>query len=354
VGLRRPLAVPVARVPKGESTKQPGRSTTTTSVRRLFSAVLLPAVVLFHLAATLAPSQPPKPPVRVTAHTGKVVALAFSPNGKILATAGEDRWVRLWDPATGKEKATLKKHGEGVLALAFSPDGKTLATGDGGLLRVWDLPTGREAPALRLEDDLVRLLAFSPDGKTIAEAGFQWKIRLWDLAEGKVRATLPAKDKEALTGQITALAFRPGSPILASSGWDECIRLWNPVTQKQEAVLQGHREVVRCLAFSPDGKTILSGGDDRDVRVWDVATGKGKGSLARTPCWIFCLAFSPNGKLAAVADRDSVRLLDFPSGRTRDVRRNPAQCLAFNPDGKTLALGLEDGSVLFWDVPASE
>src|SRR5262245_36013265 len=217
----------------------------------------LVALVLGLGAVGTSPLNAQEPRLRATlkAHgndtaTG-VSALAFSRDGKLLVTGGWDRAVRLWDVATGKEKATLKGHTEGIDCVAISPDGTLLAwagrqfmdeTDDEKTVRLWDVTTGKEKAALaffRAES-----LAFSRDGKLLAAGGGR-TVRLWDVATGKERAALQHKGgvkAPAVSNDVHGVAFSPDGKLLASASGDHTSRLWDVATGKEKATLQEQSE----------------------------------------------------------------------------------------------------------------
>lgn len=213
----------------------------------------------------------------------KLDAIAFSPDGATLATASADsRRVTLWDVATGEQRATLRDHRGPVWSVAFAPDGTTLAAVSGtvpaiaeregvpqlGAIRLWDL-SGPE-PQIRM--DLsghaygILSVAFSPDGTTLASGGFDGVATLWDVSEGRDRATL-----EGHGAWVAAVAFSPDGSVLATGSHDQTIRLWDTATGQVIATLEGHTGNVYSVAFSPDGALLASASLDGSVKLWDAA-----------------------------------------------------------------------------------
>ncbi|KAG1654637.1 hypothetical protein FOA52_009193 [Chlamydomonas sp. UWO 241] len=287
---------------------------------------------------------------RLTRHSNSVTTLAFSPDGKTLATGSDDSTARLWDVATGKERAVLTGHSESVNTLAFSPDGKTLATGSSDhTARLWDVATGKERAVLTGHSYSVMPLAFSPDGKTLATGSRDETARLWEVATGKERAVLTGH-----SNWVTTLAFSPDGKTLATGSNDKTARLWDVATGKERAVLTGHSESVNTLAFSPDGKTLATGSSDHTARLWDVATGKERAVLTGHSYSVMPLAFSPDGKTLATGSKDATaRLWDVATGKERAVltgHSRQVSTLAFSRDGKTLATGSYDETARLWDV----
>ncbi|KAI5856229.1 vegetative incompatibility protein HET-E-1 [Tricharina praecox] len=282
-------------------------------------------------------------------HSAMIGALAFSFDGKLLASASGDRTVRLWNPATGTCRATLEGHSKGVSAVAFSPDGKLLASAsDDKTVRLWDPATRTCRATLEGHSDCVNAVAFSPDGKLLASASADTTVRLWDPATGTCRATL-----EGHSGWVSAVAFSPDGKLLASASADTTVRLWDPATGTCRATLEGHSRLVSAVAFSPDGKLLASASDDETVRLWDPATRTCRATLEGHSDWVRAVAFSPDGKLLASASADTtVRLWDPATGTCRATLEGHSKwvsAVAFSPDGKLLASASIDTTVRLWD-----
>ncbi|MEU8776496.1 WD40 repeat domain-containing protein [Streptomyces sp. NPDC048606] len=284
------------------------------------------------------------PPFR----TGVVFAVAFSPDGSLLATSvvhSNAGMVRLWDPVTrtlvGEPFAGVSAAGMGV---AFSPDGTLLTSSDQeGLVRLCDpvtrTPVGDPLPG---HTDMVRGLAFSPDGTLLASGDKAGMVRLWDPAT----RTLVGDPLVGPKGQANWLAFSPdGSRLAVTGAEDGTVRLWDPVTRTPVgSPLTGHDGMVFAVAFSPDGSLLASVGQDGTVRLWDpVACTPVGDPLTGHDGMVLAVAFSPDGSLLATAGAEdgTVRLWD-PVTRTAVgeplvTRNNAALAVAFSPDGTLLA-----------------
>jgi len=297
-------------------------------------------------------------------HTDWVRSVVFSPAGSLLASGSDDGTIILWDAVSGQPVGDpLAGQTDFVITVAFSPDGKTLASGScaqrdendnctQGEILLWDVAKrARIGQPLTGHSDWVNSLAFSPDGKTLASGSDDTTLILWDVASGKPIGQ-PLKEH---TGAVTSVAFSPDGKTLASASSDSTILLWDPSTGKMEEKLSGHTKSVRALAFSPDGSTLASGGSDGTIILWDVAKGEPLGEhLSGRFSTVYGLAFSPDGKTLASANNDGTVVLWDPQGGQmigQPLLGHEAvvDSVAFSPDGAKLASGGRDNRVILWN-----
>jgi WD40 repeat protein/energy-coupling factor transporter ATP-binding protein EcfA2 len=290
----------------------------------------------------------------ITGHTGQLQGVAFSLDGKLLATASRDTTARLWDATAGKQRGQpLRGHEDAVLDVTFSPDGGLLATaGRDGTVRLWDVASGKQhGKPLTGHTEPVNAVAFSPDGKLLATAGRDKTARLWDATSGKQGRILTGHEDAVLD-----VAFSPDGKLLATASRDKTARLWDATSGKQGRTLTGHTEPVNGVAFSPDGTLLATVSTDETVRLWNVASGKQHGQpLTGHTNAVQDVAFSPDGKLLATASADqTARLWDVAPGKQHGQpltgHTNAVQDVAFSPNGKLTATAGEDGTARLWEV----
>jgi WD40 repeat protein/MinD-like ATPase involved in chromosome partitioning or flagellar assembly len=286
-------------------------------------------------------------------HKNAVSSVAFSPDGKLLASGSNDKSLRLWDVASGKALKTFEGHQGTVLSVAFSTDGKTLASGSAdNSLRLWDVASGKALKTFEGHKSWVSSVAFSSDGKTLASGSGDNSLRLWDVASGKALKTF-----EGHHDMVLSVAFSPDGKLLASGSGDNSLRLWDVASGKALKTF-GYQSRVMSVAFSPDSKTLASGSADNSLRVWDVASGKALKTFEGHQREGISVAFSTDGKtLASGSDDNSLRLWDVASGKalkTFEGHQNWVMGVAFSPDGKTLASGSGDNSLRLWDVASGK
>jgi WD40 repeat protein len=283
-------------------------------------------------------------------HSMLVVSVAFSPDGKLLASASYDNTVNLWEVASGRELRTLSGHTNYVNSVAFSADGKVLASGSADkTIKLWDVVSGRELRTLTGHTDSVRAVAFSPDGKLLASGSYDKTIKLWNVASGRELRTLTGHG-----AWVWSVAFSPDGRFLASGSVDRTIQIWEVASGKDLGALRGHTDTVSSVAFSPDGKVLASGSVDKTIKLWDISNGRELRTLHGHTQLVQSVAFSPDGKvLASGANDATVKLWDAASGRelrTLNGHTVWVTSVAFSPDGAMLASGGIDHTIKFWDV----
>ena len=333
-------------------------------------------------------------------------AVAYSPGGTFVATAGRDGRVRVWDPKTGQTFAVLAGHAGRVLGLAFSPDGGLLATaGADHTVRLWEFPANmldlaRKTatavpifqpvlrftlpPTLTLDDTNraeVTCVAFSPDGRTLAAGLDDGRLKLWDLGgwrlsqfdaaavggpgaaaatvtrgrhSGSARPVWGVRTIAAHKGPVRCLAFADAGGLLATGGDDRAVRVWAADGSKLIRALDRHADAVLAVAFTPDGKSLATANNGKNptIRVIDTDTWKDVRRLIGHTGWVYALAVSHDGSLLASAGFDkSVRLWDLEDGAQRSLLVGHEQAVkgvAFGPDRRTLVSASTDGTARVW------
>jgi dipeptidyl aminopeptidase/acylaminoacyl peptidase len=212
--------------------------------------------------------------------TDCMFAVAFSPDGTLLAAAGADRAIRIWELSTMKLQATIEDHADWILDIAFSPDGKLLASASRDKTsKVFDVVKKEALVTFPGHAQTVYTVAFSPDGKSIASGGEDNLIRLWD----------PANDAKALraisgfSGPVFKLQFAPDGKELVACSADKTIRVVDPAKGSTVRTLSGHNDWIYTIAIAPDGKRIASGSWDGEVRLWNLADGKPEATFVAAP-----------------------------------------------------------------------
>lgn len=278
-----------------------------------------------------------------------ILSLAFSPDGKFLATSDTDFEIRLWRRANCEQVLSCKGHTSWVWSVAFSPDGQTIASGgDDQTVRLWDVATGQCLNILQGHTNYVRSVAYSPDGQIIASSSDDSSVRLWDVGTGQCLKIL-----QGHTNRVWSVAFSPDGQTLASGSSDSSVRLWSTKTDQCVKILQGHISLVWSVAFSPDGQTLASGSSDSSVKLWDAYTGQCLKTLHEHTNSVLAVAFSPNGgTLISSSNDQTIRLWDAYTGqclKTLQGHTSSIFSIAFSPDGQ-IASGGDDQMVKLWDA----
>lgn len=283
---------------------------------------------------------------------GKVWSVAYAPNGKLVAGAGDDKAVHVWDAQTLILKARLEGHQGVINSIAFSSNSRLIASGSSDrTIKVWNSDDGSLLYTLTGHTGKVLFIAFSPDGRSLASGSEDQSIRLWDLTTGREVVTMLGHN-----GEVWAVAFSPDGTVLASASKDQTIKIWSVRTAEEIELL---REVKTLdaqgtifLIFSPDGETLASGHSNMTINLWDWKTGQRLKTLNDHKGYVTSLSFSGDGATLASASKDkTIKIWDTQTGQpvqTLTDHTDSVESVSFSSDGKTLLSGGRDQTFRLW------
>lgn len=285
-------------------------------------------------------------------HRAAVYAVAFRPDGERMASASFDRTIKIWNANTGRAIKTLNGHRDKVLALAYSSDGRLLASaGLDGTIRLWDAVAGRERACLSSRNACVQAVAFTPDGKRLIACGEAGVAEVWRTEDGKLERTILV---EPARMPLYAVAVSPSGRLLALAGFDGRIRLHDLAIGKLRRVFEGHTDAVYSLAFSPDGNHLVSGSVDRTVRCWQVNNGEQSACLDGHRGAVYQVGFSADGRRLVSSGTDGEAIVwDAGNGVALHRHRFPGKTLsaAFTPDGHRVGAGGGECTCYLLELP---
>lgn len=279
-------------------------------------------------------------------HADWVQAVAFAPGSQRLASASNDRTIRIWD-VRAQTPVALFKQEYAVNAVHFAPDGHTLAAAaTDGAVHLWDLQTQGYAGRMVATSYPLFSVAYAPDGRRLAAAGKDRSIHVWDLGDGNHRTF------EGHSDAVNAIVFSPDSKRIISAGGDRSIRVWDSEDGHLIADLPGHKDPILTLAVSADGRWLASGDAGRTIRLWDLRTLAHVHTVTDAAQAVLALAFAPDGGWLAAGSADHVvYLFEVQSGRLVQTLKGHGgyvQAVAVSPDGSWLASSGRDHAVRLW------
>lgn len=298
----------------------------------------------------------PFPPKQILAeHTHRVHRLAFSPDGKQLASAGGDSTIRLWQIATGQTVDVLHGHQAEVTDVVFNLDGSSLlSSSNDRSIRVWDAGSGRELHKLgSFTDGATSALDFSPDGGKLVSGSDDGSIRVWGME--KQECILKLQEQFSY---IFSVAYSPDGKTIASASLDRTICIWSAETGALQHRLMAHKSEVSSVAYHPTKPLLASASHDQTVRLWDIQTGQAVQVLNSPSGALWSVAFSPDGTMVASCSSNSGVYLwsmdEYSTLTTLTGQKDLVWTVAFSPDGKWLAAAGAEGTITLWDLESRE
>jgi len=331
------------------------------------------------------------PTLNLQGHEGDVFCVAWSPDGRRLATAGKDGTLRIWNSTTGQQLHVARGHTDEVTSVVYSTDGSRIYTGsEDGTIRCWHAQTAEPGPIWTGHTDHVMALAMSPRGDCLASGGRDCTVLLWNLQSGVVEHVWETQDVvrvlqfspsgdwlcsgdesvqlrawETATGKLAfvrssvgeqhfAMAFHPDGECLVAAGRLEVLRFWRPSDQTLIKELESkHREWVQSLAFSPTGRTLASAGKDGVINLWDSSDYSHQISLLGHQGRIWSVAFAPDGRLAS-AGADNARIWNNAPAEGYPEIAGFVDAITYDPRGRELYACDSSGSLSIFDVASKQ
>ncbi len=286
-------------------------------------------------------------------HTGSVRTVAFAKDGNFLISGSDDRTIRVWDVTTGNCLQVLQGHQHQVWTVKVNQNSDLIASGSDDLtIKLWQIETGHCLKTLTGHTDWIRGLAFSPRTGMLASGSIDKTVKLWDIETGECLQTFRGH-----TNGVFSVIFI-NERTLASTGIDGTIRLWDIESGKCTRTLLNHRNVIGHIVASPRENLIISAAEDQTLKLWEIETGSCIRVIQARVNWIASVKFSPTctakleGIIASGSEDQGVRLWDIKTGDCQTLweHKGIVYSVAFSPDGHILASGSGDQTIRLWDI----
>ncbi len=279
-----------------------------------------------------------------------VNSVAYSPNGRHIASVSWDDSIKIWEADSGKSLLTLSVHSYTVNSLAYSPDGRHIVSGsDYGSIKIWEADSGKALLTFSGHSSPVNSVAYSPDGRHIASGSRDNSIKIWEADSGKSLLTFSGH-----SSPVNSVAYSPDGRHIASGSSDNSIKIWEADSGKALLTFSGHSYTVNSVAYSPDGRHIASGSSDNSIKIWEADSGKALLTFSGHSSTANSVAYSPDGRHIASGSRDnSIKIWEADSGKallTFSGHSYTVNSVAYSPDGRHIASGSSDNSIKIWEA----
>ena len=281
-------------------------------------------------------------------HSGVMLAVAYSFDGKYIASASMDKTIKIWEVETGRLLRTLTGHTDHVYSVSYSPDGKYIASGSNdNTIKIWEVATGECIRTLTGHTSYVKSVMYSPDGKYLATGSWDKTIKLWEVETGGCIKTFTGH-----TGYIESVAYSSDGKYVTSASYDKTIKVWEVENGECIKTLAGHTDEVCSVSFSPDCKYLASCSGDKTIKLWEVKTGNCINTLTGDKSAVYSVIYSPDGKYLASTSPLTFSLWEVASGECIKTLRG--SLVAYSPDGTYLSSNYGISGIRIFKIPTGE